>query len=51
MLKKIITGCIQTIAFITFRFVIKFLGILIKYSLFKGIYKDMPYNHLIAMFS
>lgn len=51
MLKKIITGCIRTIEKPTFQFVIKFLGILIKYSLFKGIYKDMPYNHLIAMFS
>lgn len=51
MLKKIITGCIQAIEKPTFHFVIKFLGILIKYSLFKGIYKEILCNHLIAMFS
>lgn len=42
MSKKIITGCIQTIEKPTFHLVIKFLGILIKYSLFKGIYIEIP---------
>lgn len=51
MLKKIITGCIQTIEKLMFHLVIKFLVILIKYSLFKGIYIDMPCTPLIAMFS
>lgn len=42
MLKKIITGCIQTIEKPMLHLVIKFLDILIKYSLFKGIYKYIP---------